>query len=263
MPCHFAHKCKEMLREHLHAWSFARVTSVKVSATGFYYGFAQELEDPRARRAPRTVWFKGGKEVSTLVLGPVLFSSAGHGGGGGGRRGAPPPVVGSVVAGRVVQPSHFTTRTDMNRFDWWYRDGAPLRHLWGVVHDIELDRAMLCKNTRYLPNLSLDNLWALSRLMVDEDVQSFVDEYLPSSHQQLHPLRGRSGKRGYVLDRPVYRFILDTAIFFGLPCIYHAFETRMRQRKLQLELTPHLRRLLRQELQDFQESVHIQNDITT
>ena len=79
MPCHFAHKCKEMLREHLHSWTFARVTSVKKTATGFYYGFAQELADPRVRRAPRTVWFKGGKEVSTLVLGPVLFSS-GHGG---------------------------------------------------------------------------------------------------------------------------------------------------------------------------------------
>ena len=151
----------------------------------------------------------------------------------------------------------------MNRFDWWYRDGVPLRHLWCMVQDVELDHAMLCKNTRYLPNLSLDNLWALSRLIMYEDMQSFVNEYLPPACQQPHPLRGESGKRGYLLDRPVYRFILDTAIFFGLPCVYHLFEARMRQHKLQLELTPHLRRLLLQELQDFQESVHIQNHVTT
>ena len=64
MPCQFAHKCKEMLREHMHSWTFARVTSIKKTATGFYYGFAQELTDPRVRREPRTVWFKGGKEVA-------------------------------------------------------------------------------------------------------------------------------------------------------------------------------------------------------
>ena len=37
MPASFSRACREMLREHLHAWCFARVTRVKVmESAGFY-----------------------------------------------------------------------------------------------------------------------------------------------------------------------------------------------------------------------------------
>ena len=190
-----------------------------------------------------------------MVLGPILLSTSPHHAGA-------PPAVGSVLVGHVVQHSHTTARKDLNRYDWWYRDGQPLRQMWSLVHGVatETDLAMLCKNTRYLPNLCLDNIWAFLRLIIYEDMQSFVNEYLSVHDQQMHPLRGKSGKYGYVLDRPVYRFILDTAIFFGLPCIYNLFEMRMRQQKLQLELAPRLRQLMSQEIKEFCESVHIHND---
>ena len=74
MASFFSDKCKEMLREHLYTWTFARVTSVQgQSAVGVLLRVcAGAGGPPRAPRA-RTIWFKTGKEVPTMVLGPVLF----------------------------------------------------------------------------------------------------------------------------------------------------------------------------------------------
>ena len=257
----FSKTCKEMLRAHMHDWIFARVTRVHPKSSTFYYGFAQEESRCRRRGAPppRTVWFKSGRDVPTLVLGPVLLSTSHVTG---------PPAVGTLLVGRVVQNRHIavgragkTGRRRLNRFDWWYRDAAPLAPLWDTAHGMvgAVESDVLCRTTRCMPNMTLDNLWAFIRLIEYEDIQSFVNEYYPAFYQSIHPLRGKSGKPGYVLDRPAYRFILDTAIFFGMPCIYDIFAMRMQQQEMQLELTPRQHHGLSQEISDLKESVVIYN----
>ena len=256
----FSKTCKEMLRAHMHDWIFARVTRVHTKSPNFYYGFAREESRCCRPCSPRAIWFKGGRDVPTLVLGPVLLSTSHVRG---------PPAVGTLLLGRVVQNRHIAVgrgrggavQRNLNRFDWWYRDAAPLSVLWDVAHGAGTpEPEALCKATRYLPNTTLDNLWAFIRLIEDEDIQSFVTEYQPLSNQPIHPVRGSSGKPGYLLDRPSYRFILDTAIFFGMPCIYDIFAMRMQQQKMQLELTPRLHHVLSQEILDFKESVVIYNN---
>ena len=239
-PCAFSKNCKELLHAHMYNWTFARITSIKEKSNAYYYGFAEEVDSLHVAEG-KTIWFKLGKEVPAIVLGPLSFSCNQDA----------PPRCGSIIVGRTGRK-----RSGLERFDWWYRDGAPLFHLYTVVCDAwDRDLSILCKNTRYLPDLSLDNLWAFIRLIENEDIQSFVAQYLPGTQQQLHPLRKHSGKRGYVLDRSTYQFIIDTSIFFGCPTIYKTFERRMQQQKLCLDLTPHLA----QEKMDFQDGLDIHN----
>ena len=237
-PCSFSNHCKELLRGHMYNWTFARITRVKRFSTSFFYGFAEELCATTVCPGKRSIWFKKGKEAPAIMLGPLSFSC----------NQSDPPRQGDIIVGRVGFK---------NRYDWWYRDGAPLYRLATILHGTwDGDLAILCKNTRYLPDLSLDNLWAFIRLIEKEDLRSFVEEYLPASQQQIHPLRGRSGKRGYVLDRSTYQFIIDVSILFGCPIIYKKFEHIMHQQQLCLELLPHLDR----EKRDFQDGLDIHNN---
>lgn len=240
-PCAFSRHCKELLQAHMYTWTFARVTNVKKKSKDYYYGFAEQVDSLYASEK-KTIWFKQGKEAPAIMLGPLSFSCNQDAA----------PRCGTIIVGRIG-----SKHNGLERFDWWYRDGAPLFHLSAVICDTwDRDLSILCKNTRYLPDLSLDNLWAFIRLIEHEDIQSFVEQYLPDSQQQLHPLRGHSGKRGYVLDRSTYRFIIDVSIFFGCPTIYRAFERRMQQQKLCLDLPPHLA----QEKLDFQDGLDIDNN---
>ena len=120
------------------------------------------------------------------------------------------------------------------------------------------DYEMLCKNT-VLPNLSLDNLWALIHIIENEDIESCVAEYFPACYQRIHPFRGNLGKPGYVLDRPMHRFILDIAVLFGMPRIYDIFDQRIQDLNVQLALTPHMDQLRLQEIRDLKESMTIFN----
>ena len=230
----------------MYNWTFARITCIKKVSKSYYYGFASEMHTtyfyPPEQKV-RAIWFKQGKEVPAIMLGPLAFSCDQ----------STSPRQGDIIVGRT------SCKIDQNqdKYDWWYRDGAPLYQLASVLGGTwDRDLTALCKNTRYFPNLSLDNLWAFIRLIENGDLQSFIEEYLPPSQQHIHPLRGLSGKRGYVLDRSTYQFIIDVSIFFGCPTIYREFEILMHSQQLSLELLPHLA----MEKSDFQERMDIHNN---
>lgn len=233
--------CKELLCNHTHRWVFARVTCVKVDdkIRRYFYGFAEDVDESGS-----LLWFKQNTETPTLMLGPVLCQSDTY----------LPPKIGDLLVGRVVKESV----SHKMRFLWWFRNAAPLRRLVQVAKsDCTQDDEQLCQDTHYPPDLSLDNLWCLIRIFEFGDLASFARQYLPEAERQEHPQRKERGPRGYLLDRPVYRFVLDVSIFFGKPQIYHTFTKALQD--LCVVHPEHVQRIAEQETAYLEAQVDIDN----
>jgi hypothetical protein len=231
--------CKELLCNHTHRWVFARVTHVKHAPEGHFYGFAEDVDD-----CGSTLWFKQKTETATLMLGPVLCRSDV----------SAPPAKGELLVGRVVKESV----SHKIRFLWWFRHAAPLQRLVQVAKaESTEDTAQLCADTHYSPDLTLDNLWCLIRIFEFSDLASFARQYLPDADRAEHPQRKEKGPRGFILDRPVYRFVLDVSIFFGKPQICHSFAKALQD--LCVVHPKHVQRIVEQETAYLEAQVDITN----
>lgn len=196
----FSSACLEMVRGHTADWVFSTVRSVKMRK-GFYYGFAVELKPPG-----RTLWFKDNMEQKRLGLGPVA----------GMTDASTPPQEGAVLVGCVVPQDE-----SRYRYEWWYRDAAPFQLLVQVAHgEWQGTVAELRRESRYLPDHRLDNLWVLIRIVLMEDLDALAERRDP-----------------ICLDRTKVRFVCDVAQLFGMPAIFHAYSDMLQRFKLPYEIS--------------------------
>ena len=196
----FGSACLEMLRAYTDDWVFATVTSIKVRPQ-FYYGFAVETGPAR-----RTLWFKDTLERRQLSLGPVAGATEANN----------PPATGTLLVGRVVP------QDKRYRYEWWYRDAAPLSLLVRVAHgQWEGSPTELQQQARYLPDRQLDNLWVLIRIVLMEDLDMLAEQRMPVQ-----------------LDRSKDRFVCDIAHLFGMPQIFRAYCDMLQRFQLPHTLQP-------------------------
>jgi hypothetical protein len=261
-PLHFGKVCRDMIHTSTADWVFAQITSVPTPTEedkegqdedgapvyNHYYGFAEEVWPTVKRTAatPRNIWFKLATHTKEGVqVGPVRFGIPNY---------KTLPVPGEIVVGKVVGNVH---RNGV-RFQWWSRDAQPLKHLVRISrYGTNATKDALCLQSRLMADIQRDNLWALIRLVAQEDLESFVQQYLSPEHRQLHPIRLEHGPRGYLLDRSPHRFLMDVARMSNCPQMYVKFEQMLAERDPEelVDLpTEEERQELRRELEDLEES---------
>lgn len=226
----FREGCLDFLQTNTSEWTFARITSVPNpqqddeyrDAQGnkcynHYYGFAEELQmqqnSPRdSPSPPRNIWFKLASHTKEgIQIGPMEFGTPAYN---------TLPSVGDIVVGKVVHNIHQTGF----RFEWWCREAHALLYFVSVCCHNHVDPPdILCAKARLPSSPQLDNIWAFIRLVMFEDLEPFLQQYLDDSTRQLHPLRKDQGPRGYILDRSPHRFVLDVAKVCCQPQVYAQF----------------------------------------
>ena len=259
---HFSSTCTELISNSISPWTFARITSIpspkpqdveRTDDTGtkhynHFFGFAEEISpcNTKKHKTSRNIWFKLATHVQDgVMVGPIKFGDSNY---------TTLPSPGDIIVGHVVPNIHRTGY----RYEWWCRDAQPILNLTRACSGCTMTPQELCDNLRIMSDLNNDQVWALARLILHEDLQSFVDQYKPPHQRYPHPIR-LNGPKGYILSPlTTARFIFEVSKVCRCPMIFTHFTSLMQEQRDQLLEYPE------EELQELQ--VHHQSftqDITS
>ena len=229
------HAAIYQILQEMNGYAFAKVTRVQVNPehtlgedgtdkrVTHFFGFATEM-GPSAKRKVQSIWFKKANLRPVIYLGPVVYNSQQV------NTMSELPKRGQMLFGK-------TSETEKGlAYEWCILGALPL---FNFVRMLKYGTRLSKISGRLYTDVTLqqrhpddpdDALYALTRLLVTGDVQSFVNMFKPEGKRERHPVR----KSGYTYDRlytlptstddPVH-FVFFACVLARSPALYDRFVT--------------------------------------
>ena len=227
--------------QEMGGFAFAKVSRVQVKPehtigddgtdkqVTHFFGFANEI-GPNSNRKSQSIWFKKANLRPQIYMGAVKFR------GSMANKMSELPKRGQMLFGK-------TTETDKGlAYEWCIHGALPL---FNFMRMLQYGTRLAKSSGRLYKDVGLpddecdDSLYAMTRLLISGDVQSFVNMFKPEGKRERHPVR----KTGYTYDRlyklpnstedPVH-FVFFACVLVRSPELYDRFVKLLQTQKATL-----------------------------
>ena len=180
-------------------YMFAKISRVQVKAehtigedgsdkqVTHFFGFANEV-GANNKRKPKSIWFKKANLRHHIFMGPVKYT------GYMANTVSSLPKRGQMLFGKTAESEKGLT------YLWCIHGALGLFNFMRMLQygtRLSKSSARLYKEVNLSTSEADDSLYAMTRLLVSGDVQSFVDMLKPEAKRERHPIR----KKEYTYDR--------------------------------------------------------------